>query len=308
MSKVFKMDVLKRKRRFSSMLYGSIEAGGTKFVCAVGNEKLEILERVSFPTTTPEETMPQVIAFFNQYKDDLAAIGVGSFGPIDIRKTSDTYGYITSTPKLAWQNYNFLGAMKAAFDIPMAWTTDVNAAAYGEYAFGNGQGKSSVVYYTIGTGVGAGALQDGKFIEGFSHPEMGHMLVVPHKDDHFEGACPFHGNCLEGMAAGPAVEKRNGRKGQDIPQDDPFWEIEAEYIAQCAYNTTLMFSPEVIIFGGGVMKQRHMVEKVHAAFTRIMQGYVATPAIEEYIVTPALEDNAGTIGCLALAEKALKEA
>lgn len=290
------------------MLYGSIEAGGTKFVCAVGNEKLEILERVSFPTTTPEETMPQVIAFFNQYKDDLAAIGVGSFGPIDIRKTSDTYGYITSTPKLAWQNYNFLGAMKAAFDIPMAWTTDVNAAAYGEYAFGNGQGKSSVVYYTIGTGVGAGALQDGKFIEGFSHPEMGHMLVVPHKDDHFEGACPFHGNCLEGMAAGPAVEKRNGRKGQDIPQDDPFWEIEAEYIAQCAYNTTLMFSPEVIIFGGGVMKQRHMVEKVHAAFTRIMQGYVATPAIEEYIVTPALEDNAGTIGCLALAEKALKEA
>ncbi len=290
------------------MLYGSIEAGGTKFVCAVGNEKLEILERVSFPTTTPEETMPQVIAFFNQYKDDLAAIGVGSFGPIDIRKTSDTYGYITSTPKLAWQNYNFLGAMKAAFNIPMAWTTDVNAAAYGEYAFGNGQGKSSVVYYTIGTGVGAGALQDGKFIEGFSHPEMGHMLVVPHKDDHFEGACPFHGNCLEGMAAGPAVEKRNGRKGQDIPQDDPFWEIEAEYIAQCAYNTTLMFSPEVIIFGGGVMKQRHMVEKVHAAFTRIMQGYVATPAIEEYIVTPALEDNAGTIGCLALAEKALKEA
>ena len=290
------------------MLYGSIEAGGTKFVCAVGNEKLEILERVSFPTTTPDETMPQVIAFFNQYKDDLVAIGVGSFGPIDIRQTSETYGYITSTPKLAWQNYNFLGTMKAAFDIPMAWTTDVNAAAYGEYAFGNGQGKSSVVYYTIGTGVGAGALQEGKFIEGFSHPEMGHMLVVPHKDDHFEGACPFHGNCLEGMAAGPAVEKRNGRKGQDIPQDDPFWEIEAEYIAQCAYNTTLMFSPEVIIFGGGVMKQRHMVEKVHAAFTRIMQGYVATPAIEEYIVTPALEDNAGTIGCLALAEKALKEA
>ena len=290
------------------MLYGSIEAGGTKFVCAIGNEKLEILERVSFPTTTPDETMPQVIAFFNQYKDDLAAIGVGSFGPIDIRQTSETYGYITSTPKLAWQNYNFLGAMKAAFDIPMAWTTDVNAAAYGEYAFGNGQGKSSVVYYTIGTGVGAGALQEGKFIEGFSHPEMGHMLVVPHKDDHFEGACPFHGNCLEGMAAGPAVEKRNGRKGQDIPQDDPFWEIEAEYIAQCAYNTTLMFSPEVIIFGGGVMKQRHMVEKVHAAFTRIMKGYVAIPALEEYIVTPALEDNAGTIGCLALAEKALKEA
>lgn len=290
------------------MLYGSIEAGGTKFVCAVGNEKLEIIERVSFPTTTPEETMPQVIAFFNQYKEELKAIGIGSFGPIDIRPTSDTYGYVTSTPKLAWQHYNFLGTMKEAFSIPMAWTTDVNAAAYGEYAFGNGQGKSSVVYYTIGTGVGAGALQNGQFVEGFSHPEMGHMLVVPHKEDNFEGACPFHGNCLEGMAAGPAIEKRTGRKGQDIPQDDPFWAIEAEYIAQCAYNTTLMFSPDVIIFGGGVMKQRQMVEKVHAAFTRLMKDYVATPNLEEYIVTPALEDNAGTIGCLALAEKALKEA
>lgn len=290
------------------MLYGSIEAGGTKFVCAVGNEKLEIVERVSFPTTTPAETMPLVIGFFNKYKEDLVAIGVGSFGPIDIRPDSETYGFITSTPKLAWQNYNFLGAMKEAFDIPMAWTTDVNAAAYGEYAFGNGQGTKSMVYYTIGTGVGAGAIQDGNFIEGFSHPEMGHVLVVPHKDDDFEGSCPFHGNCLEGMAAGPAIEKRNGRKGQDIPEDDPFWEIEAEYIAQCAHNTTLMFSPEVIIFGGGVMKQRHMVEKVHAAFTRLMSGYVRTPELDKYIVTPALEDNAGTIGCLALAQKALAEA
>ena len=308
MAFVIKIDILKCKRGSSTMLYGSIEAGGTKFVCAIGNEKLEIIERVSFPTTTPAETMPLVIDFFNQYKEELSAIGIGSFGPIDIHPSSPTYGYITSTPKLAWQNYNFLGAMKEAFTIPMAWTTDVNAAAYGEYSFGNGKGLSSVVYYTIGTGVGAGALQNGEFIQGFSHPEMGHMLVVPHPKDDFKGSCPFHGNCLEGMAAGPAVEKRNGRKGQDIPQEDPFWEIEAEYIAQCAYNTTLMFSPEVIIFGGGVMKQRHMVDKVHAAFKRLMKDYVATPELEKYIVTPALEDNAGTLGCLALAEKAYQDA
>ena len=286
-------------------MYGSIEAGGTKFVCAIGDEEMTIKERVSFPTTTPEETMALVIDFFKKYEDQLVEIGIGSFGPIDIHRDSATYGYITSTPKLAWQNFDFVGTMKQAFPIPIAWTTDVNAAAYGEYVFGKGKGLSSVVYYTIGTGVGGGALQDGRFVEGFSHPEMGHMLVVPHPDDSFEGSCPFHGNCLEGMAAGPAIEKRLGKKGQELSEDEPFWSIEAEYIAQCAYNTTLMLSPDVIIFGGGVMKQRHMVEKVHQAFERLVNGYVKTPAVADYIVTPELEDNAGTLGCLALAREAV---
>ena len=286
-------------------MYGSIEAGGTKFVCAIGDEEMTIKERVSFPTTTPEETMALVIDFFKKYEDQLVGIGIGSFGPIDIHRDSATYGYITSTPKLAWQNFDFVGTMKQAFPIPIAWTTDVNAAAYGEYVFGKGKGLSSVVYYTIGTGVGGGALQDGRFVEGFSHPEMGHMLVVPHPDDSFEGSCPFHGNCLEGMAAGPAIEKRLGKKGQELSEDEPFWSIEAEYIAQCAYNTTLMLSQDVIIFGGGVMKQRHMVEKVHQAFERLVNGYVKTPAVADYIVTPELEDNAGTLGCLALAREAV---
>jgi fructokinase len=286
-------------------MYGSIEAGGTKFVCAIGDEEMTIIERVSFPTTTPDETMALVIDFFKKYEDQLVGIGIGSFGPIDIHRDSATYGYITSTPKLAWQNFDFVGTMKQAFNLPIAWTTDVNAAAYGEYVFGKGKGLSSVVYYTIGTGVGGGALQDGRFVEGFSHPEMGHMLVVPHPDDSFKGSCPFHGNCLEGMAAGPAIEKRLGKKGQDLSEDEPFWNIEAEYIAQCAYNTTLMLSPDVIIFGGGVMKQRHMVEKVHQAFERLVNGYVKTPAVADYIVTPDLEDNAGTLGCLALARDAV---
>lgn len=285
-------------------MYGSIEAGGTKFVCAVANEELEILERVSFPTTIPEETMGLVIEFFQKYAAELKGIGIGSFGPIDIHRDSSTYGFITSTPKIPWQNFDFVGSMKKAFSLPIAWTTDVNAAAYGEYVFGKGQGLSSVVYYTIGTGVGGGALQNGQFVEGFSHPEMGHMMVVPHPDDSFKGSCPFHGNCLEGMAAGPAVEKRNGKKGQDIPETDSFWDMEAYYIAQCAYNTTLMLSPDVIIFGGGVMKQRHMVEKVHQAFTKLINGYVKTPPLADYIVTPELEDNAGTLGCLALAKEA----
>lgn len=285
-------------------MYGSIEAGGTKFVCAVADESLEIIDRVSFPTTTPEETMELVIQFFKGYQDKLEGIGIGSFGPIDIHRNSPTYGFITSTPKLLWQNFDFVGTMKKHFSLPIAWTTDVNAAAYGEYVFGKGKGLSSVVYYTIGTGVGGGAIQEGRFVEGFSHPEMGHMMVVPHKNDSFTGNCPFHGKCLEGMTAGPAIEKRTGKKGQDISPDDELWDMLAYYIAQCAYNTTLMLSPDVIIFGGGVMKQRHMLKKVHQAFEDLMQSYVKTPDLTNYIVTPELEDNAGTIGCLALAKEA----
>lgn len=283
------------------MVYGSIEAGGTKFVCAVGEENLSIIKRVSFPTTTPEETMKQVIDFFSTYQADLVSIGVGSFGPIDIHKASPTYGYITSTPKLAWQNFDFVGTLKRTFNRPIAWTTDVNAACYGEYVSGHGKGLSSVVYYTVGTGIGGGAFQNGRFIEGFSHPEMGHMLIKRHPEDSFSGTCPFHQDCLEEMAAGPAIEKRLGRKGQELPAEDRFWKIEASYIAQCAFNTTLMLSPEIIIFGGGVMKQDHLKKKVQEEFIKLINDYVDIPPIEEYIVTPKLADDAGTIGGLALA-------
>lgn len=284
------------------MLYGAIEAGGTKFVCAVGTKDLKITERAHFPTTTPAETMAAVVDFFKKYEDQLVSIGIGSFGPIDIHSESATYGFITSTPKLAWANFDFVGYLKEHLkELPIAWTTDVNAAAYGEYVAGNGKGRSSVVYYTVGTGIGGGALQNGKFVEGFSHPEMGHMLVRRHPKDTFEGCCPFHNDCLEGMAAGPAIHQRTGSKGQDLDADDPAWEIVAYYIAQCAYNTTLMLSPDVIIFGGGVMKQEHLRKMVQIKFEELMQSYVKYPAVEEYIVTPKLEDNAGIIGCLALA-------
>ncbi|EGP5570178.1 MULTISPECIES: fructokinase ScrK [Enterococcus] len=283
-------------------MYGSIEAGGTKFVCAIGNDDLEIIERVSFPTTTSDETMSLVINFFNQYKEQLESIGVGSFGPIDIHRESKTYGYITSTPKIGWENFDFVGTLKRHFEIPIAWTTDVNAACYGEYVSGYGKGLSSVVYYTIGTGVGGGAIQDGIFVEGFSHPEMGHMLIKRHSEDTFSGNCPFHHDCLEGMASGPTIEMRTGTKGQDLSIEDPIWKIEADYIAQCAYNTTLMFSPDIIIFGGGVMQQEHLKKKVQRRFLELINGYVDMPNIEEYIVTPKLADNAGTIGCLTLAK------
>lgn len=283
------------------LVFGSIEAGGTKFVCAVGDDELNIIERASFPTMNPEETMKAVIGFFRKYQRDLESIGIGSFGPIDIHRESPTYGYITSTPKLAWQNFDFVGTLKKFFEIPIAWTTDVNAACYGEFVAGHGQGLPSVIYYTIGTGIGGGALQNGVFIEGFSHPEMGHMLIRRNPNDHFEGNCPFHDDCLEGMASGLAIEKRTGLKGQGLDEDNMFWEIESDYIAQCAYNTTLMLSPDIIIFGGGVMKQEHLLRKVREKFVKLVNHYVKIPDINEYIVTPKLGDDAGTLGCLALA-------
>lgn len=285
-------------------MLGSIEAGGTKFVCGVGKDDLSIVERVSFPTTNPKETMSLVIDFFKQY--ELEAIGIGSFGPIDINSKSKTYGYITNTPKSGWKNFDFVNTLKKEFNVPIAWTTDVNAAAYGEYVSGAAQGLNSCVYYTIGTGIGGGAILNGNFVEGFSHPEMGHMIVKPHSEDNYEGNCPYHHNCLEGMASGPAIEKRSGIKGNELSQDHKTWQYEAYYIAQAVYNTTLMLSPEKIILGGGVMKQAHLLQRIRKEYSDLIQEYVFTPSLEDYIVTPALGDNAGTKGCLALAREMTK--
>lgn len=279
--------------------YGSIEAGGTKFVLAVGDEKLNILKRIAIPTLKPAETIPAVIAFFQS--NPVQAIGLGCFGPIDLNRDSPTYGYITSTPKLDWQMYDIVGALEEGLGVPVAFTTDVNAACYGEYVAGAGKGLASCVYYTIGTGIGGGAINQGAFVTGFSHPEMGHMLVHRAAGDLFEGNCPFHHNCLEGMASGPAIEKRSGEKGEAIDPADPIWEWVSFYIAQAAYNTALLLSPQKIILGGGVMKQPHILPKVKEQFQQLLHGYVEHPPIDDYIVLPALGDNPGTIGCLALA-------
>lgn len=230
-------------------------------------------------------------------------MGIGSFGPIDIQKESEKYGYITSTPKSGWRDFDFVGTIRNNFQLPVAWTTDVNAACYGEYIAGSAKRLGNVVYYTIGTGVGGGAIQQGRFVEGFSHPEMGHMLVKLHKDDQFKGNCSFHANCLEGMASGPAIEKRVGKKGQELSENDPVWNIIATYIAQCAYNTTLLFSPEAIILGGGVMKQTGLIEKVRDKYSDLLNDYVQTPDINKYIITPYLKDDAGITGCIALARE-----
>ena len=286
-------------------MYGAIEAGGTKFVLSVGDEALEIIDQLTIPTVSPEETMPLVIEFFKQFENNLLAIGIGSFGPIDVNPESSTYGFITQTPKLKWRNYDFLGSIQKAFpNVKTAWTTDVNASAYGEYAVRDG--VENLVYYTVGTGVGGGGVKQGKFVEGISHPEMGHIPVKKHADDSFDGHCPSHGDCLEGLASGPAVEARFGKSAKDVPADDPYWDIQAYYIAQSAYTTTLLLAPEMIIYGGGVMKVEGLLEKVRLAFDKLNQGYMSTPDLEKYIVSPKLEDSAATIGCFAMAKELVK--
>ncbi|EAD3238438.1 ROK family protein [Listeria monocytogenes] len=283
------------------MVYGAIEAGGTKFVVAIGEKSGKIIKRESYPTTEPAETMKAVIQFFKQYEDELKAIGIGSFGPIDIRKSSATYGYITQTPKLAWRNYDIVGAMKKEFNVPIGFTTDVNAAALGEVSLGAAAGLDSCIYLTIGTGIGGGAVVSGKILEGFSHPEMGHIMVRRHKRDRFTGNCPSHSDCLEGLAAGGAIEKRWGQKAAELADNEEVWNLEAHYIAQALMNYTLILSPERIVLGGGVMKQRQLFPLVRQKLKALVNNYVQLPDLEEYIVPPKLEDDAGITGCVLLA-------
>ncbi|MBS4174468.1 ROK family protein [Bacillus sp. FJAT-49736] len=283
------------------MYYGGIEAGGTKFVCAIGEEDGRIIERIELTTLTPDETIQQVVEFFQ--KEDIKAIGVGSFGPIDINVKSNTYGYITTTPKVSWANYPFLHALKQHFNIPIAFNTDVNVAALGEATLGAARGLESCLYITVGTGIGAGAVVNGKILQGLSHPEMGHILLRRHKEDQYIGKCPYHKDCFEGLTAGPAIEERWGKKGIELAEDDKVWELAAYYIAQALMQYILILSPERIILGGGVMKQSQLFPFIHEKIAALINKYVYIPPLTEYIVPPELGDNAGIIGALILAGK-----
>lgn len=286
------------------MILGAIEAGGTKFVCGIGNENGDIIEKISFPTTTPEETLKLVTDYFKDKQ--IEALGVGSFGPIDLNQESSTYGFITSTPKKHWKNVNLLGELKKHIDVPMAFDTDVNAAALGELEWGAAKGLDSCIYMTVGTGIGVGAVTEGKLIHGMLHPEMGHILVKRHEDDTYKGNCPFHGDCLEGLASGPAIENRWGQKGVVLSANPQVWELEAYYLAQALVNYILVLSPKKLILGGGVMQQKQLFPIIIENVVNLLNGYIQHEnllvCIDEYIVPPELGDNAGLCGALALAK------
>ena len=281
------------------MRIGALEAGGTKMVCAVGDENGQILERVSIVTENPDKTMPEILEFFRQYTLD--AIGIGTFGPVDLDRTSPTYGYITSTPKISWRNFNLLGSMKREFAVPIGLDTDVNASAIGEASYGITRGLDSSIYITVGTGIGVGVILDGKAVHGMQHPEAGHILLVRHPEDNYTGHCPYHPNCLEGLASGPAIEERFGVKAAELPGDSLAWEIESFYLAQALVDFTLVYSPKRIVLGGGVMHQKQLFPKIREKYREMLNHYVDTPYVKDlnnYIVPYSLDDNQGIMGCI----------
>ena len=296
------------------MLIGGIEAGGTKFVCSVGSGPHDLREEIRFPTTTPEETLARSIAYFQEreaQEGPLDAIGVAAFGPLDPDPASPTYGYITTTPKPGWGNADFVGALQAHFDVPIGFDTDVNGAALSEGKWGAAMGLHTFIYLTIGTGIGGGAMVNGRLLHGLVHPEMGHIrLDHDWTRDPFPGGCPYHGDCLEGMAAGPNIEKRWGKKGQQLGANHEAWDLEADYLAQALQTLITAFSPQRVIMGGGVMDVPGLIEMVREKTVAYLNGYVQHPAITEhidsYIVPPGLGNKAGVLGAIALGIQALQ--
>lgn len=284
------------------MIFGALEAGGTKMVCALGSENGEILERISIPTVTPEETLPKLVEYFKG--KDIAALGIGCFGPIDLNRKSETYGYITTTPKLAWRNCDIAGTLKRALGVPVGFDTDVNGSMLGEATWGCAKGLDTAIYITIGTGIGVGVMANGKLLHGMQHPEGGHIILKSHPEDTYKGKCPYHGTCLEGMAAGPAIEERWGKKGVELAGNPKVWEFESYYIAQALVDYIMILSPQKIILGGGVMHQEHMLPLIHKKTVELLNGYICTGEIDnisDYIVLPSLDDNQGIMGAVKLA-------
>ena len=290
-------------------LYGALEAGGTKMVCAIGDENGNILERISIPTRTPAETMGPMIDFFRG--KGIRALGIGCFGPVDLNKKSPTYGYITSTPKLAWQNFPIVAEFQKALSIPVGFDTDVNAAALGEATWGCTKDVENSIYITVGTGVGVGVIIGGKPYHGMMHPEGGHILLGRHPEDPMVGSgCPFHENCLEGLAAGPSLEKRWGVKGAELTGRKEVWQLEAYYIGQALADYILILSPERIVLGGGVTHQEGLLALIRQETAKQLAGYIRTAAtqnLDSYIVGVSLNDNQGVMGAVKLAMDAEKE-
>jgi len=284
------------------MKIGALEAGGTKMVCAIGNEDGIIIKREVFPTQTPDITMPFLIDFF--MNEGIDALGIGCFGPIDPNKNSVTYGYITSTPKLPWKNYNIVKTFSDAFKIPIGFDTDVNAAALGEAAWGALKDCEVGIYITIGTGVGVGVCVNGKPLNGLIHPEAGHILIRKIENDGYKGKCPYHSDCFEGLASGPAIEGRWGKKAYELKDVAEVWDLEAHYIAQALANYILCYSPNRIVLGGGVMHQEQLFSLIRKKVPEYLGGYVSSDSInkniDEYIVPTGLGDDSGIKGAIRL--------
>ncbi|MFC2135420.1 ROK family protein [Bacteroidota bacterium] len=290
-------------------LFGAIEAGGTKFVCAVGTDPNNIRDEIRIATTSPDETINSAIEYFQKQSSEepLSAIGIGSFGPIDLKKNSRYYGYITTTTKPNWENTDLCGRIGKALNVPIGFDTDVNAAALGEHKWGAAQGLKNFIYLTIGTGIGGGAMINGKLVHGLLHTEMGHIFLPQDiQADPYTGICPFHKNCFEGLASGPAIKNRWGIPAEELGENHKAWELEARYISLALANYICTLSPERIIIGGGVMEQKQLLPLIQRNVKTLLNNYISaveiTEKIEEYIILPALGNKSGILGAIALAQ------
>ena len=292
-------------------MFVGIEAGGTKFNCIIAEDPDVIVAEKRIATTTPEKTIPEVIQFIkqtlNSQNEKAQSIGIGSFGPLDLNPDSADFGSITSTPKTAWKNYNIKNAFEDALYVPAILDTDVNAAAFGEFLWGAGKGKQYVLYLTIGTGIGGGLVVNGKPYHGMLHPEMGH-IYLPEVSD-FKGVCPYHGNCFEGLASGPALQAKWGMEASKLGENHPAWQEEAHSIALALCSYICILSPDIIILGGGVMQQQQLFPLIRKMVPELLHGYIQVDSIinniDSYIMPPALGSKSGVLGALALARLAV---
>jgi fructokinase len=290
-------------------LFGAIEAGGTKFVCALGKADGTLIAESRLPTTDPDTTLAAMVKFLEEGSLEhgpLSGIGVASFGPVVLDRASPHYGFLGKTPKAGWSHTDILGAVRGAFSCPVGFDTDVNAAALAEHRWGVGRDVADLVYVTVGTGIGAGVLANGTALHGLVHPEIGHLFVRRHAlESGFPGVCPFHGDCLEGLASGPAIMQRSGGELSSLSADHPQWTLEADYLAQLCATLVLTVSPRRIILGGGVMNCQALFPLIHRRLLHWLAGYVDHSELlqhtDRYVVPPGLGQRAGVMGALSLA-------
>jgi fructokinase len=296
----------------NAKLYGGIEGGGTKFICAMGSGPEDIRAETRIPCTSPRETLDAVVQFFKNAEEEhgaLSTLGIACFGPLDLNPESKTYGQILPTTKPEWSGADLLTPLQTAFNVPIGLDNDVNGAAWGEHLWGAAQGLNTFLYLTIGTGIGGGAFVEGRLLHGLVHPEMGH-IPLPHDRaaDPFQGMCVFHKDCFEGLASGPAMEARWGQRAETLPEDHPAWDLEAAYIAHALASYIYVLSPQRIIIGGGVGANLHLLKAVREKTRALVNGYLSSKAISEeiesYIVAPELGNRAGVLGAMALGKEA----
>lgn len=300
------------KRQHGPDIIGGVEAGGTKFNCALANSPEHILERATIATTTPRQTLDAVIEFFRageQRHGRMKALGIASFGPLGLDPQTPTFGHIAQTPKAHWSHVPIVPRLREALQVPVAFETDVNGAALGEQRGGAAEGLSDFIYVTVGTGIGAGLVSAGRLVHGVSHPEIGHMLLARHPDDDYTGYCSFHGHCLEGLASGPALQERWGQNTQDLSEDHPAWQLQAYYLSAMCHNLTCLSAPQRIILGGGVMlKRSHLYDLTRLCLVQTAGGYfpwITQDTVSRYIVAPVHQGRSGEIGSLILAQRLL---